>query len=104
MLDVKLGSIHSSKGQNHTATLVLETYSHEHFIASLLPWLTGQQSHGGIRTRKRIVQRLPAMYVAMTRPTHLLCLAISRKTFGEGEKIEANCGQLREQGWDIQYV
>lgn len=104
VLDVKLGSIHSSKGQNHTATLVLETYSHEHFIASLLPWLTGQQSHGGIRTRKRIVQRLLAMYVAMTRPTHLLCLAISRRTLGEGEEIEANCEQLRQQGWDIQYV
>ncbi|MGP5106112.1 hypothetical protein [Pseudomonas helleri] len=104
VLDVKLGSIHSSKGQNHTATLVLETYSHEHFIASLLPWLTGQQSHGGIRTRKRIVQRLLAMYVAMTRPTHLLCLAISRRTLGEGEEIEANCEKLRQQGWDIQYV
>jgi hypothetical protein len=44
------------------------------------------------------------MYVAMTRPTHLLCLAISRRTLGEGEEIEANCEQLRQQGWDIQYV
>jgi hypothetical protein len=44
------------------------------------------------------------MYVAMPLPTHLLCLAISRRTLGEGEEIEANCEQLREQGWDIQYV
>ncbi|BFN27525.1 ATP-dependent DNA helicase UvrD1 [Pseudomonas sp. SCT] len=104
VLDIKLGSIHSSKGQTHTATLVLETYSHEHFIGSLLPWLVGQQSHGGTRQRKRIVQRLPAMYVAMTRPTHLLCLAISRRTLGEGEEFDANCAQLRGQGWDVQHL
>ncbi|QHA81519.1 AAA family ATPase [Pseudomonas mediterranea] len=104
VLDIKLGSIHSSKGQTHTATLVLETYSHEHFIDSLLPWLAGQKSHGGVRPRKRIVQRLLAMYVAMTRPTHLLCLAISRRTLGEGEEFETNCVQLRGQGWDIQHL
>lgn len=104
VLDIKLGSIHSSKGQTHTATLVLETYSHEHFIGSLLPWLAGQNSHGGTRPRKRIVQRLLAMYVAMTRPTHLLCLAISRRTLGEGEEFDANCAQLRGQGWDVQHL
>lgn len=104
VLDIKLGSIHSCKGQTHTATLVLETYNYEHFIDTLLPWLAGQKSHGGTRSRKRIVQRLLAMYVAMTRPTHLLCLAISRRTLGEGEVFEANCVQLREQGWNIQHL
>lgn len=104
VLDIKLGSIHSSKGQTHTATLVLETYNYGHFIASLLPWAAGQKSHGGVRPQKRISQRLLAMYVAMTRPTHLLCLAISRRTLGEGEEFEANCVQLREQGWEIQHL
>lgn len=104
VLDIKLGSIHSSKGQTHTATLVLETYNYGHFIASLLPWAAGQKSHGGVRPQKRISQRLLAMYVAMTRPTHLLCLAISRRTLGEGEEFEANCVRLREQGWEIQHL
>jgi superfamily I DNA/RNA helicase len=104
VLDIKLGSIHSSKGQTHTATLVLETYNYGHFIASLLPWAAGQKSHGGVRPQKRISQRLLAMYVAMTRPTHLLCLAISRRTLGEGEEFETNCVQLREQGWEIQHL
>jgi len=104
VVDVKLGSIHSSKGQTHTATLVLETFNYKHFIASLLPWAAGQNSHGGARPGKRTTQRLLAMYVAMTRPTHLLCLAISRRALGEGEAFEANCVQLREQGWDIQHL
>lgn len=104
VLDIRLGSIHSCKGQTHTATLVLETYNYEHFIDTLLPWLAGQKSHGGTRPGKRIVQRLLAMYVAMTRPTHLLCLAISRRTLGDGTEFEANCVQLREQGWDIQHL
>lgn len=104
VVDIKLGSIHSSKGQTHTATLVLETFNYEHFIASLLPWAAGQNSHGGTRPGKRITQRLLAVYVAMTRPTHLLCLAISRRALGEGDTFEANCLQLREQGWDIQHL
>ncbi|MCY1464603.1 hypothetical protein D9M71_826450 [compost metagenome] len=104
VVDIKLGSIHSSKGQTHTATLVLETFNYEHFITSLLPWATGQNSHGGPRPGKRTTQRLLAMYVAMTRPTHLLCLAISRRALGEGEAFETNCAQLREQGWEIQHL
>ena len=104
VVDIKLGSIHSGKGQTHTATLVLETYNHEHFIGSLLPWAAGQKCHGGIRPRKRITQHLLAMYVAMTRPTHLLCLAISRRTLSEGEAFDANCARLREQGWDIEHL
>lgn len=104
VVDIKLGSIHSSKGQTHTATLVLETFNFEHFIASLLPWAAGQKIHGGRRPGKRITQRLLAMYVAMTRPTHLLCLAVSRRALGEGEAFDANCLQLHEQGWDIQHL
>ncbi|RMO86312.1 UvrD/REP helicase [Pseudomonas syringae pv. philadelphi] len=104
VVDIKLGSIHSSKGQTHTATLVLETFNYDHFIASLLPWATGQKIHGGARPGKRITQRLLAMYVAMTRPTHLLCLAISRRTLSEGEAFDANCARLREQGWDIEHL
>lgn len=104
VVDIKLGSIHSSKGQTHTATLVLETFNYNHFIASLLPWAAGQNSHGGAKPKKRITQRLLAMYVAMTRPTHLLCLAISRRALGDGDAFDANCLRLREQGWDIQHL
>jgi DNA helicase-2/ATP-dependent DNA helicase PcrA len=104
VVDIKLGSIHSSKGQTHTATLVLETYNHEHIINSLLPWATGQNSHGGVRPRRRITQHLLAMYVAMTRPTHLLCLALSRRTLGDGEMFETNCALLTQQGWSVEHL
>ncbi|RML92451.1 UvrD-helicase domain-containing protein [Pseudomonas savastanoi] len=102
VVDIKLGSIHSSKGQTHTATLILETFNHQHFIKCLLPWVAGQSRHGGRRTKKRITEHMLAMYVAMTRPTHLLCLAISRRALGEGEAYETNCQRLVAQGWYLQ--
>lgn len=35
----------------------------------------------------------------MTRSTHLLCMTVSRRTLGEGEEFDANCVQLRGQGY-----
>ncbi|MPQ71781.1 MULTISPECIES: UvrD-helicase domain-containing protein [unclassified Pseudomonas] len=104
MVDIKLGSIHSAKGQTHTATLVLETYSYNHFLNSLMPWMLGQQCHGGRSVKIRQRKRLLAMYVAMTRPTHLLCLAISRRSLGEGEAFEQNRQMLIDQGWNVQQI
>lgn len=104
VVDIKLGSIHSSKGQTHTATLVLETYNYEPFVGSLLPWLTGQNRHGCDKLGKRDTRRLLAMYVAMTRPTHLLCLAMSKRTLGGEGEFDRNCQLLIEQGWNVQHL
>jgi len=75
---IRLGSIHSVKGETHTATLVLDSYFHDHHLKELKPWLLGAKT--GARTGKktegvRMVGRLKLHYVAMTRPSHLLCLA-----------------------------
>lgn len=103
-INIKLSSIHAAKGQTHTATLVLETFSYDHFLDSLMPWILGAQQHGkkslGVRQRKRLL----AMYVAMTRPTHLLCLAISRRSLGEAEAFERNQKLLIGQGWQILHI
>ncbi|WP_341305339.1 hypothetical protein [Pseudomonas sp. TMP25] len=40
----------------------------------------------------------------MTRPTHLLCLAISRRSLGEGEAFEQNLQVLVDQGWKIHQI
>ena len=40
-LDIRLGSIHSVKGQTHLATIVLSTYWHAHSSQRMLPWLLG---------------------------------------------------------------
>lgn len=101
---IRLGSIHSVKGETHTATLVLESYFHQHHLSELKPWLLGNRA-GGSRpgARGRIIQegsrmlgRLKLHYVAMTRPTHLLCLAMRKDAFS-GPELE----QLKLQGWNI---
>ncbi len=98
---IKVGSIHSVKGQTHTATLVLETFWREHNLQSLKEWLVGKKCNGaGLRVEN--TSRLRLHYVAMTRPTHLLCLAMKRSSFSDsnGEAFTA----LREYGWDIKCV
>jgi hypothetical protein len=101
---VRLGSIHSVKGETHTATLVLESYFRGHHLSELKPWLLGERT-GGSRPGKRgkdteegpvMRGRMKLHYVAMTRPTHLLCLAMRKNTFSDPE-LE----QLTQRGWKI---
>lgn len=95
---VKVGSIHSVKGETHTATLVLETYYFGHHLVSLKPWLLGQKSGRG-REGIRNLSRLRQLYVAMTRPSHLLCMAARADTFSEGE-----IDQLMSVSWRVARV
>jgi hypothetical protein len=75
-VDIRLGSIHSVKGETHTATLVLDTFHLSHNLKSLKPWLLGKRV-GDVDTKVTAIDRyrLKQHYVAMTRPSQLLCLA-----------------------------
>lgn len=95
---IKFGSIHSVKGQTHTATLVLETFWHDHNLDSLKEWLVGTRCNGS-NIGVRDTCRFKLHYVTMTHPTHLLCLAMKANTFTDKE-IPA----LQEHGWKIKYV
>ncbi len=97
-VEIQVGSIHSVKGQTHTATLVLDTYFHEHHLAALKPWLLGQKTGRG-KEGTRNLSRLKQHYVAMTRPTHLLCLALREDAF-TCEEIS----QLKNLSWRIARV
>lgn len=97
---IHAGSIHSVKGQTHTSTLVLETFwqdkNSRHNMELLLPWLTGKASGAG----KAGVQqrcRLRLHYVAMTRPSHLLCLALKRSCVSE-----ADIEKIANRGWRVE--
>jgi DNA helicase-2/ATP-dependent DNA helicase PcrA len=99
-LDIRLGSIHSVKGQTHLATMVLNTYWHAHSAQQMLPWLLGTKinaSGAGVRDRKRLLQT----YVAMTRPSHLICLAIPRSIFGDDQGVAQQIATLIERGWRV---
>jgi len=97
-IDIHLGSIHSVKGQSHLATMVLSTYWHAHSFKQMLPWLLGtkiNQNGAKIHDTKRLQQT----YVAMTRPTHLICLAIPRSVFGAANSYEEHAAILAGRGW-----
>lgn len=98
-VSIQAGSIHSVKGQTHTATLVLETFFHKHNLELLLPWLT-REKHGCDKSvGKQQRDRLKLHYVAMTRPTHLLCLAMKKDVLND-EHIDA----IRKRGWQLLQV
>lgn len=99
---IRLGSIHSVKGETHTATLVLESYYHKHHLSQLKPWLLLDRS-GGLKVKRRgnpswesprTLGRLKLHYVAMTRPSHQLCLAMRHDAF-VGDELN----RLKAQGW-----
>lgn len=103
---IRLGSIHSVKGETHTATLVLDSFFYAHHLSELKPWILGERT-GGMKKKSqgkleqegpRMLARLKLHYVAMTRPSHLLCLAMRRDVFTE-EELE----RLKGQGWLMVY-
>jgi hypothetical protein len=83
-LRIRVGSIHSVKGETHTATLVLDTFYRNHHLATLKPWLLQQKSGKGTEKPTNL-SRLKQHYVAMTRPSHLLCLAMREDAFSTEE-------------------
>ncbi len=100
-IDIQLGSIHSVKGQTHLATLLLNTYWYGHSSPRIMPWLTGQKSNGN-GAGARDVQRLLHSYVAMTRPCHLVCLAVPRTALGSDQNVRnVTIAALQERGWRV---
>lgn len=94
-VDIEVASIHSVKGETHTATLYLETYYFEYDIKRIIAYLKGNHTN---TNRSRMVQNLKMAYVGMTRPTHLLCVAVRE------ESINGHEAELNAAGWDIRYV
>lgn len=94
-VSIRLGSIHSVKGETHTATLVMETYYRTHHLKKLKAWLLGKKT-GGKDQDEATQARLRVHYVGMTRPARLLCLSMRRDTFNDKEMAK-----LRDRGWRI---
>lgn len=91
---IRVGSIHSIKGETHMATLVLETFWNRHNLEQLLPWLSGS-NQGGKSSGSQQKTRLKVHYVAMTRPSHLLCLAMKRSSIEDPDLLH----RLEQRGW-----
>lgn len=101
-LQLTVGSIHSVKGETHAATLILDTYKRTRHIAPLLPWLTGRRQNSDQKTTNADRNRLSTCFVAMTRPTHLLAIAIAEHHLGKTKRESTdNHTALVERGWKI---
>lgn len=101
-VEVGLDTIHSVKGLTLTATLVLSTrYYTDHDLPYLAKHglLIGQRPSKTSLKLKRLPGHARRIFVAMSRPTHLLCLAI-RDDHLDTERKTA----LAQQGWQLKVV
>lgn len=84
-ISIVFDTIHAVKGETHTATLYLETYNKAYDLEKLLPLLSKTQN----KTKTYIssnCKRMRQAFVAMSRPTSLLCLAVHK------DRINLNAG------------
>jgi DNA helicase II / ATP-dependent DNA helicase PcrA len=101
---IRIGSIHSVKGQTHDATLVLETFwqgkKGKHNLEMLLPWLVGEKVGAGSASDQQQM-RMRVHYVALTRPRYLLCLAMKRSSFQSSQTLLSH---MTARGWHVAAV
>jgi hypothetical protein len=99
-ISIQVGTVHSVKGQTHTATLYLESCyqrtvqgSGTHESERLAGYLLGQPRPAVIDNYSQ--QSLRMAYVGFSRPTHLLCFAVHRDRFA------ARLAGLDLNVWDV---
>jgi DNA helicase-2/ATP-dependent DNA helicase PcrA len=93
-LPIRFASIHGVKGETHAATLVVETYARQHDLKELLPVLTAAQRGSQLRNAAR--GHCKRVFVGMSRPSHLLCLAISAEHVSDPQ-----VSALNANGWKV---
>ena len=82
-IKIEVSTIHAVKGQTHTATLYLETFYQSKYESNRLleQFKSNNFNHTGIYEK----QSTKMAYVGLSRPTHLLCLAIHKDRFKEND-------------------
>lgn len=94
-LPIHINTIAGVKGETHTGTLFMETFNYIYDVNGLIDNFKGFKE-GKIGKRKLSAKK--HAYVAMSRPTHLLCVA-ARKSSVEGHEEE-----LIKRGWELIYI
>ncbi|OWQ48404.1 hypothetical protein CDL60_07475 [Roseateles noduli] len=97
-VEVEIGTVASMKGETHLATLVLESLGHpsrRFDLEEALPVLAGLNVRDP-KMKETILSQFRNLYVAMSRPTSFLCLAVNQA------RVTADClAALQEKGWGI---
>ncbi len=104
---IEASTIHGVKGETHHATLIVETKHHVFDLETMMPYLVGDfpdDDHLNRRLPEKPHSRrefkpnkvfLRQLYVAMSRPKHLLCLALHTEHVGDRAQ------RLMDIGWDV---
>jgi DNA helicase-2/ATP-dependent DNA helicase PcrA len=90
-IPIELNTIAGVKGETHIATLVLETFFHNHNIENAIKTMfsSSKKDKDNERTQKKIKH----LYVAMTRATDFLCLSLPKN------KHDELCGNSAIKNW-----
>lgn len=80
-IEIEVSTVHSVKGETHMATLFLETSNYKKCESERLAcnFCTKIKSE---KLGKKAIERQKIAYVAMSRPSHLLCVAVNDKHLG----------------------
>lgn len=105
---IELSTIHGVKGETHDVTLIVETKNYTFDLEKMLPYLTGELPNAdnpnssirdkpNSRRHNKIFMR--QFYVAMSRPKHLLCLAMHSDRISDDQKK-----LLQDNGWRVEIL
>lgn len=90
-IKIEVTTIHSAKGQTHTATLYMESYYYQDGKGEKAKSYESQRLLEQIKGNKienmnnRGKQSAKMVYVGFSRPTHLLCFAVHKDRFREND-------------------
>lgn len=91
-IEIEVSTIHGVKGETHTATCYLETFFRDYDIKRIINYMKGEYT---LPTKPTIMKNLKMAFVGMSRPSHLLCVAVHRDSISTQEEA------LRRSGWDV---
>jgi hypothetical protein len=88
-IQIEINTVHSVKGETHTATLYLETFYYGKYESE---WLKDQFNKVSLtnNVNLRAKQASRIVYVGFSRPTHLLCVAIHEDRFANIRNYDNN--------------
>lgn len=92
-IDIEIATVHAVKGETHASTLYMETFFQGHYESERLSSQFKGVAYSGLD--KNALMSLRVMYVGMSRPRYLLCVAIQKDRFHI-----IDCPELREI-WDV---
>ncbi|WP_124552543.1 UvrD-helicase domain-containing protein [Methylophilus methylotrophus] len=98
-INYTIGTVASMKGETHIASLVMESYggnSRKFDLEMALPYVAGIEKNPANLSKLQRGQ-IRNLYVAMSRPTHFLCLAVN-----ETRIVTQTLNALKVKGWLVE--